>query len=100
MRVSTFTRPFMLTAYRPVNGFVTQITIAWRVSITYRTIVYKTNIHHRLEDTILDTLGLVQFLDLAKEMIIQLFRYLRLCRFVEVGLISFGSGRQECELRN
>lgn len=56
---------------------------------TYRPIVNNPDIHHSLEDTILDSVFLVVFSDVGDEVVVEFFALLCRRRFVEIRLVAF-----------
>jgi hypothetical protein len=67
---------------------------------SYRAIIDKCDLHHGLEDAILDSCGLVALLHLVIEVLVQPLGLIPTESAVEVGLVSLFRGCQERELRD
>lgn len=76
------------------------ISSTTNMAATYRPVVNQRNIHHSLEDTILDFLVIVQFLNLLEESCVQLFAFIGTSGLMKIWLRSFLCRSQKGELRH
>lgn len=67
---------------------------------TYRSVILQFHLHHRLEDSILDSVGLVGLPHLVIEVFVQLSSRRRVRCFVEIWLVAFFHIAKQSELGN
>lgn len=84
----------------PVHKERTRLYIGLAIAKTYRPIIDKRNLHHGLEDTILDFVCCVALLHLVKEALVEPLCLIAPQRPVEIRLISLLGGGQQGELRD
>ena len=65
---------------------------------TYRPVIDNPNLHHGLENAVLDLFRAVKMLHSGKEVVVQFFGYLRLCSTVEIWFIALLCRSVKCEL--
>lgn len=70
------------------------------VVYTHRPVILEFNLHHRLEDTILDPVRLITIAHFRIEVVIKLACCIRASCIVEVGLVAFFHFAVEGELGN